>query len=162
MNLDNMTRNELLALVPRLAWNPKFGCYTRNGFEYWIWPEKASKARFILFFDIDHLHDLNKSLGSQKPVDEKIKQVLSIVRKTDCVCAQWKSGDEFLIAMLGRYEDEEVKPEGLQQRLVDELAKVGMSATFVTVEVKSWDLAENVEPAEQKMYELKAARGITR
>jgi GGDEF domain-containing protein len=146
----------------RVSWNDKFGCYNRQGFEHLIWPDIAPTARFIVFFDVDHLHELNESFGSQAPVDAKIKQVLSIVRSTDYVAGQWKSGDEFLVCITESNRREVLDPEGLKQRLVNELKQQDMSATFVIVEVKSWDLAENVDPAEEKMYELKKQRGITR
>src|SRR5690242_20388054 len=86
-------------LIHKLAWNDGFGCHTRAGFEHMVWPEIASKARWIVYFDVNGMHALNETFGSYEPVDAMIKQVLTSIRSTDYVAGQWKSGDEFLICL---------------------------------------------------------------
>src|SRR5689334_22324900 len=83
----------------RVSWNDRFGCYNRQGFEYVKWTEISAVTRFLIFLDIDHLHELNEQYESYAPVDAMIKQALSIVRSTDCVAGQLNSGDEFIIAI---------------------------------------------------------------
>lgn len=156
---------KLEALCHDLAWNDKFGCHNRRGFELLIWPEIAARARFLVYFDIDHLHELNEQYDSYAPVDDMIKQALSIVRKTDYVCGQFLSGDEFILALTETKErptPDRAVAEGLKARLVESLARHGMSATFAITEVKSWDLNENLEAAVAEVKAAKKARGISR
>ena len=162
-----MTQNQrLLAqkddLIHRLAWNDGFGCHTRKGFEHVVWPDMAARARWIVYFDIDGMHALNEKFGSYEPVDRMIRQVLAAVRSSDFVAGQWKSGDEFLICLTENQAHNPLDPEGLVRRLTEEFAKVGMSATFAIVPVKSTDLQENVQPAVDRVYELKKSRGVSR
>lgn len=163
MMTDNQRRFAQQAeLIHRLAWNHRFGCYNRQGFEYVKWPEIAAETRFLVFFDLDHLHELNEQYESFAPVDAMIKEALSIVRKTDCICGQLNSGDEFVIALKETQERRESNPAGLIHRLVESLAKQGMSATFAVAEVKSLDLMENLAPAIAEVKAAKRARGVTR
>ena len=104
-------------LIHQLAWNDGFGCYTRKGFEKMKWPEIASQARFIIYFDIDGMHDLNEHYGSYEPVDAMIRGVLTSVRSTDIVAGQWKSGDEFLICLTENDNHKALDPEGFVRRL---------------------------------------------
>jgi GGDEF domain-containing protein len=149
-------------LINKLSWNDGFGCHTRKGFEHVVWPNIASRARAIIYFDIDGMHALNEHFGSYEPVDAMIRQVLSSVRSSDHVAGQWKSGDEFLICLTENDLHNPLNPEGLVKRLTEEFAKVGMSATFAIVPVKSTDLAENIQPAVDLVYEAKRARGSSR
>ena len=156
------SNTQLEELVHKLAWNDAFGCHTRAGFEKMIWPEIAPRARWLVYFDINGMHALNESFGDYAQVDAMIKQVLGVVRKTDYVCGQFKSGDEFVIAITENDQRAVLDPKGLVDRLTEELKKVGMSAMFATVQVKSMDLVENVQPAVDQVYAAKKARGISR
>ena len=156
------TLEESHQLIRTLAWNNAFGCFTRLGFENWIWPGIADQAKWIIYFDIDDVHAINARYGSYEPVDAMIRQVLTSVRSTDIVAGQWKSGDEFLICLTENDSHNPLDPAGLVNRLIGEFAKVGMTATFAVVQVKSTDLLENVQPAVDKVYELKKRRGVTR
>lgn len=156
-----LEKSQLQALVERLAWNKDFGCYTKNGFMSYIWPEISPRVEWILFFDIDYLHEMNNKFDSYVPVNEMIKQVLSIVRGTDFVGGQLNSGDEFIICSIGRGEAK-ADPEGLKARLIEEMSKFGMSATFSIVPVSTWDLEEAVAPAVAEVKRLKSERGVGR
>lgn len=149
-------------LIHKLAWNKAYGCHTRPGFEHIIWPEIAHKARWFIYFDIDGMHALNDFYGSYDPVDAMIKQALSILRSTDYVAGQWKSGDEFLVCLMETEERPVVDPEGLLKRLVESFAAQGLGITATIVKVLSKDLKENVDPAVDKVYEMKKAKGVTR
>ena len=162
-----MTENKRLIaqqqkIIHKLSWNEGFGCHTRAGFEHVIWPLIAHRTRFLIFFDINGMHALNESHGSYGPVDAMIKQVLSVVRTTDYVCGQVKSGDEFVIALTEDDARPSVDPEGLRDRLVQEFARHGMSAMFAIVPVKGTDLVENLTPAIDQVYEQKKTRGGAR
>lgn len=162
-----MTNNQKLfaqqqELIHQLAWNDAFGCYNRKGFEKMRWPEIAAEARWIIYFDIDGMHALNEAHGGYEPVDAMIRQVLSSVRSTDYVAAQWKSGDEFLICLKENDERAKLDPEGMVKRLTEEFAKLAISATFAIVPVKSTNLLENVQPAVDQVFAAKKARGVSR
>jgi GGDEF domain-containing protein len=164
MSMD-LRISKLEELVHRLAWNDRFGCYNRQGFEYAIWPEIAAYARWLIFFDLDHLHELNQQHESYAPVDAMIRDALAIVRKADYVCGQFLSGDEFILALTETKErpvPDRAAAEGLKARLVESLAKHGMSATFAIAEVKSWDLNESLESAVAEVKAAKKARGVSR
>jgi hypothetical protein len=162
MSNNQRILNQKDELINKLAWNDGFGCHTRKGFEHVIWPDIASRARFIVYFDIDGMHALNEQFGSYEPVDAMIRKVLSAVRSSDYVAGQWKSGDEFLLCLTENESHNKLDPDGLVRRLTDEFAKVGMSATFAIADVRSTDLVENVQPAVDRVYELKKARGVGR
>lgn len=161
-----MTQNQRIIaqqqeLIHRLSWNNSFGCHTRAGFEHVVWPEIASRARYLIFFDINGMHALNEQYGSYEPVDAMIKKVLSTVRSTDYACGQVKSGDEFCIALVESENRAKLDPEGMVRRLSEEFAKHGMSAMYAIAEVKSTDLMENLLPAIESVCQQKKARGST-
>ena len=67
-------------LIRAMAWNEAFGCFNRAGFESWIWPQIREKARWIVYFDLDNIHQLNETKGGYEPVDQMIKLGLSVLR----------------------------------------------------------------------------------
>lgn len=152
------TKRELDSLVHTLAWNDAFGCFTRAGFEKMIWPEIADEARWIIYFDLDNVHALNEKYGGYDHVDAMVRNTLTILRLTDYVAGQWKSGDEFLICLTASDEEskgsqrESLNPQRMMERLMQELNKQGMSATFAIVPVISRDLATNMKPAIDQVY----------
>jgi len=163
------TQQELDDLVRTLAWNDGFGCYTRAGFEKMIWPEIADRAKFIIYFDVDGMHALNELYGSYEPADAMIKHTLSLLRLTDYVAGQWKSGDEFLICLAEDQQlspvsgqRESLDPQAMMERLIGELKKQGMTATFAIVPVISRELVTNIKPAVDQVYAAKKARGASR
>jgi hypothetical protein len=154
--------NELETLTARLAWNHRFGCYTRQGFEFVKWPEVKASARWVIYFDIDKLHDLNNELG-KKEVDRRIHQALGTLRTTDYVFAgQYASGDEFLVIVCEEPGRPTEDPKGLIERLAGEFKKVGIKATYGFDAVKGTDLEENVDPVADLVHEHKKARGASR
>jgi GGDEF domain-containing protein len=152
MNINELSKEQLHALVQALAINDGFGCYTRAGFEKYIWPQIATRAKWIIYFDVDGMHNLNEAYGGYEAVDAMLRQVLSVVRATDYVAGQWKSGDEFLIALIERDQNVPCDPQGMVDRLMDALRLQGLSATFAIVPVFSKDLAVNVKPAVDRVY----------
>ncbi len=159
---ENLSQEELAKLVRALAWNDAFGCYTRPGMEKLIWPEIAGRARWIIYFDVDDMHAVNKAHHGFDFADAIIKDVLTIVRVTDYAAGQWKSGDEFLITLVDSEVRGTLDPWGMVVRLSDEFKKRGMSATFAVVPVTSPNLAENVKSAVDKVYAAKEQKGIGR
>jgi len=168
MFIHEKSQQELQALVRTLAWNDAFGCYTRAGFEKLVWPEIADRARWIIYFDLDNIHVLNEMYGSYDPVDAMVMLGLSVLRWTDYVAGQVKSGDEFLVCMV----DESLTindprtaldPERLKERLSNSLKLAGLSATFAIVPVISADLMTNLTPAIDQVYAAKNGRtGVRR
>jgi hypothetical protein len=158
-DLSALNKQELQLLVTSMAWNDAMGCHTRAGFEKWIWPKIYSRARAIVYFDVDGVHALNQQSGTYDVFDGMIKQTLSSLRSTDIVAGQWKSGDEFLVCLVETEGRQVIDPHGLVERLTAELAKHGLTATFAIAPVISSLLQENVKPAADQVLEVKKARG---
>jgi hypothetical protein len=163
MNNDLLrySKEKLMGLVTAMAWNDAMGCHTRAGFEKWIWPEIYPGARYLVYFDVDGVHQVNQQHGSYAAFDAMMKQVLNSVRTTDYVSCQYQSGDEYLICMVESAQRAVLDPEGLIQRLTEELARYGLTAIFTWGEVKSMSLIENVKPLADRVLELKAQRGVS-
>lgn len=158
----DLNRSEMEQLLHQVAWNDGFGCFNRKGFENLVWPQIRDKARWIIYFDVDEMHELNEKHGAYEPVDEMIKDVFSVVRSTDYIAGQWKSGDEFVVVLTEAPNRKDLDPEGMQERLIQELAKHGMSATFAIEPVLSPNLARNVKPAADSVAAAKRLRGRSR
>lgn len=156
------SHDELMALAKRLAWNPSFGCFTRLGFEHLVWPAIREQARYIIYFDVDSVHQLNEHFGSYDVVDRMIRGVFEAVRHTDYKAGQYQSGDEFLICLCENKAREELNPQGMANRLIKELKQHGLTATFAVAEVTSPDLATNIKPAIEEVFAAKKARGDRR
>jgi len=158
------TQEQKDELIRALAWNDEFGCYTRPGFKKLVWPEIAEDAKWIIYFDVDGVHNINAANNGYDAFDAMMKQALGTLRLTDYVAAQWKSGDEFLVcitepsrSVIGDLR-ETLNPEAMMERLIDALKKQGLTATFAIVPVVSQDLAANVKPAVDRVYEIKNSR----
>jgi len=152
-------------LIHKLSWDEDYGCHNRKGFELLVWPEIKTQARWLVFFDLDYLHDLNQKMGGYPPVNAMIRQVLETVRSSDHKACRWQSGDELLVVIAeteSRKTDDISVAEGMVKRLQEALAAHGMAATFVIEPVKGTDLVENVAPAIEKVFEAKKARGVGR
>jgi len=158
------SKNESDELIRALAWNDEFGCYTRQGFKKAVWPTIAEDARWIIYFDVDGVHNINATNKGYEAFDAMMKQALATLRLTDYVAAQWKSGDEFLVCLTETKHSavsdqrETLNPEAMMERLIDALKKQGLTATFAIVPVISPDLAANVKPAVDQVYEIKNSR----
>jgi len=145
--MAKLTKIQLEELVKALAWNDGFGCWTRPGFEKYIWPEIADKAEWIIYLDIDNMNALNSEHG--KPaVNAMIKKSLEM-RATDFVAGQWQSGDEFIICITKHHNRGYSDPSGLCERLSEVFRANGVPATFAIVAVISKDLIKSVEPADE-------------
>src|SRR5687768_10584272 len=155
LNIRHLTHQELIELVGDLAWNDAFGCFTRPGFEKLVWPRIAEEAEWLVYFDVDGVHDLNEKHGTYDAFDAMMKEVLSIVRNSDYVAGQLKSGDEFLLCITDSDDRAPVDPQGVVNRLTAEMGKQGLSATFAIVPVISSNLLENVAPAIEEVYAAK-------
>jgi hypothetical protein len=162
---EESDKEELQALVRALAWNDAFGCYTQAGFAKVVWPEIAERARWIIYFDLDDIHALNAAHGGYEAVDRMVNLGLSVLRWTDLVAAQVKSGDEFLVCMvesdslvLDHEQRQKLDPQALKDRLSDSLKKAGLAATFAIVPVVSPDLAANLKPAIDQVFAAKSSR----
>lgn len=153
--MEQLTTQELIDLVKELSWNDGFGCYTRAGFEKTIWPQIQSKAKYIIFFDIDEMGELNDKHGYEG-VNELIKNSLSL-RVSDFMAGQWFSGDEFIICITDNDPERpyESNPVEFACRLAEIFMENGVSATFSVAPVISEDLYTNVAPAHHQVQEAK-------
>src|SRR5688572_12592403 len=113
INIHHLTHRELSELVVDLAWNDAFRCFTRAGFEQLIWPRIAQEADWLVYFDVDSVHELNETHGPYDVFDAMMKEVLSIVRNSDYVAGQLKSGHEFLLCITDSDDRAPVDPGGI-------------------------------------------------
>jgi GGDEF domain-containing protein len=155
---NTLSTEQLQDLVQQLSWNDGFGCYTRAGFEKLIWPSIADRARWILYFDVDGVHELNEQSGGYEVFDAMMKAVFANIRGSDYVAGQFKSGDEFMVCLTENYHHNPLNPGGMKDRLVEELNRHGLKATFAMVEVTSMDLLENIKPAIDAVHAAKKSR----
>jgi GGDEF domain-containing protein len=160
-DLSALNKQELQALVTAMSWNNAMGCHTRAGFEKWIWPQIYPRARHIVYFDVDGVHQLNQQAGTYDVFDAKIRQVLATVRSTDVVAGQWLSGDEFLVCLVETEGRQVTDPHGLVERLTAQLSEHGLTAVFAIAPVTSSLLWENVKPAADQVLAEKKSRGTS-
>lgn len=155
LNLDNLDPSEMLELFKDMAWNDEYGCYTRQGFQKLVWRKIADTAKWIIYFDIDKMGELNEK-HTHAGVNAIIKKCLAI-RTSDYMTGQRYSGDEFMICVTAAPERSDTNPWELAMRLQETLLKNGVSATFAIAPVISADLMENVETAVQMVEAAKKA-----
>jgi hypothetical protein len=144
---------DLNKLVQELAWNDGYGCYTRGGFEKMIWPQIAPIAKWIIFFDVDNMHELNAEHGYEG-VNAIIKKSLAM-RETDYMAGQWFSGDEFIVCITDSPDRDLSNPIGFAMRLAEIFRENGAPATFAIAPVRSSVLFESVTPAYQAVQKSK-------
>lgn len=149
-----MQNQQLLEENRTLSYNEEYGCHTRPGFQKLIWTTIADKAKWLIYFDIDGMRELNE-LYTHAGVNARIKKSLS-VRASDYKTGQRYSGDEFFICVTENPEHAAVDPVEFAMRLLEALQRNGLSATFAIAPVRSDDLMENLEPAVQLVEKAKA------
>lgn len=114
----------LQLMVAELSTDPSYGITTRSALPFEL-PRVQSSARWVVFIDLDHLHEANAQYG-YPIVDGKIKRAVH-VRSGDCLLrVRWFSGDEIGFVLSG-------DPEGFCQRLAACLKNEGLSATMAFV-----------------------------
>jgi FOG: GGDEF domain len=157
-----------LELIHRLSWYPNYGCFNKGGFEYVKWPEIAHKAKWIIYFDVDGVHQINEQHGTYETFNGMMREVLRQLRQTDIVAALYNSGDEFVLCLTEESsagKDDRrtaTNPHEVVKKLTEELAKQGLTAIFAVEPVKSILLDENIKPAADRVLAAKRARGINR
>lgn len=133
-----------------MATDSTYGCFSRQGLELVAWPTMASKARFVIFADIDGMHQLNTQYGYSK-VDERIRKALKARVGDATATGRWYSGDE-IVWVISRGD-----PAGMVERLKSAFAKQGLSATFAIAKVTSRKLSTNVNKAAKEVQAAKSA-----
>ena len=168
-----MTENQRLharkdELIHKLAWYQNYGCYNRGGLEHVKWPETAHIAKWIVYFDVNNVHQINEEYGTYEEVNRRMREVLSKFRTKEIFVALSNSGDEFVVVITEEPESQVherrqvISPEKVVERLTEELAKQGLTAIFAIEPVKSLLLDDNIMPAAERVLAAKKARGISR
>lgn len=159
--IQKQSKKQLQELLEQSLWHDGFGCYTKQGFKLLVWPTIAPKARWLIFFDVDGVHEINETNKSYAAFDAMMNKVFAQLRSTDIVAGQVNSGDEFLVCLTeveGRIPD----PEGLMSRIWDLLAEQGLTASYAIIPVQGNNLDLLLAPAIKAVFESKIARGIKR
>jgi GGDEF domain-containing protein len=138
--------------IERLSLDPAYGISTRAALDIRL-PLLSDRARFLVFLDIDYLHDLNQKLpGKHDEANQKISRALHVRSEDVLIRARWYSGDEIVIILSG-------DPELFIERLKESFAREGMSATFGFSEYTGDYMADAIK-AKTQVDEAKAARGV--
>lgn len=146
--MKNKSHEELQELVDKLSHDVNYDCWTRPGLELIAWPEICARARWIVFADLDYLHQFNDTYGHDE-INRRITEAMQL-RKTDVAASgRWYSGDELVWILCDDEGREPADPQRAAKRLQEAFKKVGLSATFGIARVLSLDLTENVIPAYQ-------------
>lgn len=144
----SMKKSEALLMLDTLAHDQTYGCFSRQGLELVAWPQIAKQARWVIFADIDGMHELNTMHGYSE-VDKRIRKALNARAGDVAAIGRWYSGDEILW-VISRGD-----PEGMVKRLTAAFAKQGLSATFAIEPVTSKKLALNVNKAAARVQQAK-------
>lgn len=136
---------EQAAIIEHLSHDAAFDILTRSGLEHLCWPKIVKEASYIIFIDIDHMHELNERLGYEK-VNEIIRASIhgrDVVKKERRALdiGRWFSGDEIVIII------RDGDPVKYAKSLLREMHRNGISGTFGIATVTSDDLAINVRAA---------------
>lgn len=140
-------------LITQLAIDTVFGCLTRQALEVLHKDEEYSS---LIFFDIDHMHDLNEQFGYEE-VNNRIRHVLGNIRHgldgraDDLVVSRWFAGDEFVILVKSGIA------YGFAHRLMKDFKDVGISITCgITHSVIAGDFKSTVQPAADAVQKYKS------
>jgi len=129
------------------------GMLTRQAGELEHERTKYTGARYLIAFDINYLKQMNDKLG-QAAVDVLMKKSFDIRDEDILFKFSVKSGDEKAIVTLGN-------PDGIIEHLIRSLEENGLSAVMAWEPLLPTDnLFVVCERAMEKVYELKAQRGI--
>lgn len=120
---DN-TLTSLTAQVRALSHDDAFGMLTRPALLFQAGRLPVGNY-FLLYCDLDQMHDLNRRLGYEA-VNDRVRLSFALgFRHTDLV-GRWFSGDEILLVL----PDDSRMVWGLVQRLQREAKAQGISFTF--------------------------------
>ena len=143
---------ELEAENERLKFN-HLGMLTRQGAVIENERNTYTEQRFVIGLDINYLKQMNDKLG-QAGVDSLMRQAFNLRNEDVKFKFNIKSGDEYGFVTRGN-------PDGFISHLTDNLTLHGLSAIMAWEPLTATDdVMEVCERVMQKVYELKAQRGI--
>lgn len=140
------------ATIEKLSIDPAYGVLYRPAIDLSIRLVEAS-TRYVVFLDIDYLHDLNSRIGHEE-ANSRIRRALSLRSSDVLLKGRLYSGDELVILLSGN-------PEAFCNRLSEAFRLEGMSITCSSVEYTGALLAD-IARAKSIVDQSKAARGIKR
>jgi GGDEF domain-containing protein len=126
---------------------------------------RAHKAKWIVYFDVDGVHQINMQHGTYEAFNSMMREVLRQVRQADIVASLYNSGDEFVVCLTEETSEgksdrrKAIDPDEVVKRLTEALAEQGLTAIFAVEPVKSLSLDENIKPAADRVLASKKARG---
>lgn len=141
-------------MIETLSVDPSYGITTRPALEFELRPVERL-ARYVVFMDIDGLHNLNESLpGKHEEANKKIQRALHVRAEDVLVRGRWYSGDELIFILSG-------DPSSFCARLLEAFKREGMSFTYSFVPY-SGKIGEDVDRAKEVVDRLKSSRGPSR
>jgi GGDEF domain-containing protein len=141
---------KLEGIIEKLSTDPSYGIVTRSALELEL-PTVSDRARFLIFLDIDGLHDLNERIGHDES-NARIRRALHVRAGDVLIRGKWYSGDEIVFILPA------CDPEGFLSRLQEGFAAEGLSFTGAAVEYTG-KLNSDVDRAKDIVFAEKRARG---
>ncbi|WP_196358215.1 diguanylate cyclase [Nodosilinea nodulosa] len=137
-------------VVDVLTTCPAYGVGTRQRLEL-LWARLRHGRYSVIFFDLDHIHQLNDELGYEA-VDDRIRSALACFRSSrgSNSLFRWYSGDEIVVVC------PTTDVEGAAVRLLQVIFDHELSAT-ISVAPAQFDLKASVSIAAGRVQAAKAA-----
>jgi hypothetical protein len=144
--LETLTDEQRSDLIPKLAWDVNFGCWTRTGLELIVWPIIRERATWGIYIDMDLLHFANDKFGPDE-VDRRFRSALQLRSSDAGAIGRWRFGDELYVILCDYDDRSPTDPAAFAQRFQRALNDVDLSATFGISRILSYDLTANVDAA---------------
>ena len=152
-DIPQLTSSELFKL-----WHDQaYGIMTRGAIEIEYNRRKNSDVQYVVFIDIDKIHDLNSQYATETSdgyeiVNAMVREAFVLVRSTDLLigAGRYQSGDECVFLIQG-------DPDVFCEKLMAALCGQGLSATMAYTEPLD-DFEETVKRAAIKVQQAKKAR----
>lgn len=109
-------------MLAHVSIDPSYNVTTRPAVDLEL-PRIHGDASHVVFFDIDHMHELNEKHGYDK-VNGMIKRAVHVRCDDVLLRARWFSGDELIVILKGS------DPVSFCTRLQTALKNEGLSATM--------------------------------
>ena len=127
----------LMKIEKELGFDSNFGIWNKSGLLYFAKKQPRGIKRYLVYLDLDNLHNLNNTFGYEK-VDEKIKNMFRIQLRESDFIGKFFSGDEFIIVTGPKRQEAST----VLNKLKESAEENGLAFTSV---IGVWDTNEELE-----------------
>jgi len=139
---------KLRAENAQLKTHAPYGILTRAAFE--IEKRKSTDGQFVVFGDIDNMHQLNTQYGYET-VNEKIRTALQVRSDDLLLTGLWFSGDEIVFIIRG-------DADGFVERVRNSFQAHGMGITLAGSQIVNGDVDIAIDIASTNVQLQKIGR----